>query len=142
MRPNQLLARQVMDFIEQNPQHHNQEQWHCGSSHCYAGFVEVFANAADPTRPFKSEGSTQEFAIEQLQISQNLAEYWFSGNRSKSELADLTAAFCGEIDDHRSAYVRIAIAERADLTPELTTKLAGDDSAYVRIAIAERADRG
>lgn len=33
-RYNQVLAK-----IEANPQHWNQRVWHCGTSHCFAGFA-------------------------------------------------------------------------------------------------------
>ena len=37
---NAELAYQVLDLIEANPQHWDQIEWHCGTSHCFAGFVE------------------------------------------------------------------------------------------------------
>lgn len=33
----------VLAAIEANPQHWDQEQWHCGTSHCFAGFAQLLA---------------------------------------------------------------------------------------------------
>lgn len=33
----------VMRTIEANPQHWQQCNWHCGTSHCFAGFAQCFA---------------------------------------------------------------------------------------------------
>jgi hypothetical protein len=37
---NKELLRETLQTIKDNPQHWDQTQWHCGSSHCFAGFVE------------------------------------------------------------------------------------------------------
>lgn len=31
----------VLEAIEANPEHWNQNHWHCGTSHCFAGFAEL-----------------------------------------------------------------------------------------------------
>jgi hypothetical protein len=33
--------RDIISKIESNVYHHAQESWHCGTSHCFAGFKEV-----------------------------------------------------------------------------------------------------
>jgi hypothetical protein len=33
----------VLDMIDANLQHHNQKAWHCGTSHCWAGFGDLVA---------------------------------------------------------------------------------------------------
>jgi hypothetical protein len=40
MSINKELLRETLQDIKGNPKHWNQRQWHCGSSHCFAGFVE------------------------------------------------------------------------------------------------------
>lgn len=40
MKPNVELAYQVLDIIKNNPEHWNQRDWHCDTSHCFAGFVD------------------------------------------------------------------------------------------------------
>ena len=40
MRINKELLRETLQTIKDNPQHWNQRNWHCETSHCFAGFVE------------------------------------------------------------------------------------------------------
>ena len=44
MAVNIELLQKTLDTIKANPEHWNQEQWHCGTSHCFAGFAELIAN--------------------------------------------------------------------------------------------------
>lgn len=38
----------VLRWIEAHPEHWNQEAWHCGTSHCYAGVAEMMRLNLDP----------------------------------------------------------------------------------------------
>lgn len=40
----------VLRTIEENPQHWDQDLWHCGSSHCFAGFAQCFARGVSWSR--------------------------------------------------------------------------------------------
>jgi hypothetical protein len=44
MTVNVELLQKTLDTIKANPQHWNQRFWHCGTSHCFAGFTELIAN--------------------------------------------------------------------------------------------------
>lgn len=33
----------VLKTIEENPQHWDQNNWHCGTSHCFAGFAQLLS---------------------------------------------------------------------------------------------------
>jgi hypothetical protein len=35
--------QQVLTHIEENPETWKQSDWHCGTSHCFAGFAQMFA---------------------------------------------------------------------------------------------------
>lgn len=37
---NKKTFDEIINFIENNPQHWEQESWHCGTTHCIAGFVQ------------------------------------------------------------------------------------------------------
>jgi hypothetical protein len=37
---NQRLL-QTLEMVKANPQHWDQTHWHCGTSHCFAGFVHL-----------------------------------------------------------------------------------------------------
>ena len=39
--PNIKVLKEILKFIIQHPEHWDQEIWHCGSSHCVAGFIEL-----------------------------------------------------------------------------------------------------
>ena len=34
-------ATQVIDLIKANPSHHDQKNWHCGTSHCFANMIAL-----------------------------------------------------------------------------------------------------
>lgn len=40
MKPNVELLRETLQTIKENPEHWDQKQWHCGTTHCFAGLVE------------------------------------------------------------------------------------------------------
>ena len=44
MAVNVELLQKTLDTIKANPRHWDQSYWHCGSSHCFAGFAELIAN--------------------------------------------------------------------------------------------------
>jgi hypothetical protein len=35
----------TLQLVKENPEHWNQETWHCGTSHCFAGFGDCIARA-------------------------------------------------------------------------------------------------
>jgi hypothetical protein len=38
----------TLKAVEDNPNHWNQDNWHCGTSHCFAGFAELIATELQP----------------------------------------------------------------------------------------------
>lgn len=79
--------RQVLEMIEANPEHWNQDDYHCGTSHCFAGFCELamlglaatvtVATVQVSRKPFGWRGVSDE-AKEFLDISELEADYLFS----------------------------------------------------------------
>ena len=41
MTINKPLLRSTLELIKANPDHWDQEYWHCKTSHCFAGFVDL-----------------------------------------------------------------------------------------------------
>lgn len=41
MTVNKELLLKTLETIKANPEHWNQEEWHCGTSHCFAGFTHL-----------------------------------------------------------------------------------------------------
>lgn len=46
---NQANLEATLAAIEANPDHWNQTAWHCGTSHCFAGFAEMLRLQMNPT---------------------------------------------------------------------------------------------
>lgn len=42
-KPYKGLLLYILDVIKLNPNHHDQMQWRCGSSFCFAGFTDLIA---------------------------------------------------------------------------------------------------
>ena len=40
---NKELLQLTLDTIKANPQHWDQTSWHCGTTHCFAGFAELLS---------------------------------------------------------------------------------------------------
>lgn len=104
MSVNVELLQKTLDAIKANPQHWNQSHWHCGTSHCFAGFAELIAHGlpieTDETvlledREFCNPGSgwlTSEHATKLLGISDDDAETLFTSYRTLEELEEMVAS--------------------------------------------------
>lgn len=46
----------VYAAILANPQHWNQEHWHCGTTHCFAGFAQLMAYGLPVTADVRFQG--------------------------------------------------------------------------------------
>jgi hypothetical protein len=49
----------VMEDILDNPKHWNQGSWHCGTSHCWAGFAEMRRIELDPAQRYQPEADPE-----------------------------------------------------------------------------------
>lgn len=90
-RYNQVLAK-----VEANPKHWNQRVWHCGSSHCFAGFGELEIHNLPPStksgdlplRSLNADGSfpwritTFELVQQWLELTDIQASWLFSSSRT------------------------------------------------------------
>lgn len=46
---NAIHLQATLDAVLANPKHWRQASWHCGTSHCFAGFAEMVRLAENPT---------------------------------------------------------------------------------------------
>lgn len=105
MTVNVELLQKTLDTIKANPQHWDQSKWHCGTSHCFAGFAELIAkNIPIETDesilirderfydPKFNDWSTSEHATELLGISDNDAEELFASYRTLEDLEKMVAS--------------------------------------------------
>lgn len=89
---NLELFKEIVDFIKANPQHWNQRTWHCGTSHCVAGFIEQrvngrsFCSEATAVRPEMVHWQTFAVGRDTLGLSTKKANWLFDPKRTLAEL--------------------------------------------------------
>ncbi len=101
MTINVELLQKTLDTIKANPQHWNQRYWHCGTSHCFAGFAELIANNLpieinnEQVGAFKLDRKLQlgtgEYAEELLGISNHDGDTLFYGYNTLEVLERMVA---------------------------------------------------
>ena len=101
MAVNVELLQKTLDTIKANPQHWNQKFWHCGTSHCFAGFAELIANNLPIEMSFeqlqtlklngKLERSTGSCAEKLLGISYDDSDTLFYGHNTLEMLERMVA---------------------------------------------------
>ncbi len=65
--------RLVLKTIEENPQHWEQREWHCETSHCFAGFAQCFARRVSFRRSLRCDEYENGFPIPGQPIIRNRA---------------------------------------------------------------------
>ena len=87
---NAALAYKVLDYIKAHPEEWDQRNWHCGTTHCFGGFVEMFA-----TGEKESWESTWVVAEEALGIDVIDASMLFSEHNTLMNLSQLIKMIFG-----------------------------------------------
>jgi hypothetical protein len=60
----------ALDLIENNPSHWDQSNWHCGTSHCLAGFCDIVQNyTVIDLNKIKFDVPTSDFAIQNPKLN-------------------------------------------------------------------------
>ena len=77
---NKQNYQRVLDQIEQHPDTWDQSQWHCGSTHCFAGWAQLLSGKTS------NDKTTRRDARIYLDMSFCEADYFFSPHRTISEL--------------------------------------------------------
>ena len=89
---NPQLLLNSLAFIESNPEHWDQNHWHCGTTHCLAGVVQCLGLGLDPKLPFprglseKLGLTTYQYAVKVLGITPTEGHMLFDEELSLSEL--------------------------------------------------------
>tara|TARA_R110002126_G_scaffold155255_2_gene302292 strand:- start:3070 stop:3441 length:372 start_codon:yes stop_codon:yes gene_type:complete len=104
MTVNVELLQKTLDTIKANPQHWKQERWHCGTSHCFAGFAElinrglpidthedVLRDEFDFFSYYHSDWNTSMHATELLGLDDEDAAWLFAGYNSLEDLEEMVA---------------------------------------------------
>ena len=111
MAVNVELLQKTLDTIKANPKHWNQRYWHCGTSHCLAGFAELLANnlsvetSEEQVRALKLSElrcSTREYAEELLGISDEDSDVLFYEHNTLKQLERMVAHLIehGSLEDY------------------------------------------
>jgi hypothetical protein len=77
---NYEAIKRVLDRIEANPNIWNQSEWHCGTSHCFAGHAQIDAGLPE------NWNTTRTDARIHFGFTQSEANYYFCPYRSLEEL--------------------------------------------------------
>lgn len=128
LSPGQQMAIRARSWIESNPRHWDQTNYHCGSSHCFAGVVEMLADGLDPQGEYPE--SIDNCTVERARLSLNLNYWvagilWFSPYLSLDNIQDLVRAYTAPLEQvlslikkHQNSnfitYIFCTIIERPD----------------------------
>ena len=74
---NHALLDNTLKLIKENPRHWNQERWHCGTSHCFAGFVELQVKGLPVNTFLPDNYLTKHIAMDALGINVETADTLF-----------------------------------------------------------------
>jgi len=98
----QLLAK-VVNQIVSHPETRSQEEWNCDTSHCFAGWTQVFGHG--PMGQYVGGVSFADDAADLLGLTPDDARYLFSSLRTISEIHIraselITERVWGEYDEY------------------------------------------
>jgi hypothetical protein len=79
---NRENYRKVLDQIEAHPETWNQSFWHCGTTHCFAGWAQILSG-----KP-ADDGTVRRDARIYLDLSLIEADYLFAPQRTLDDLRD------------------------------------------------------
>lgn len=94
----------VLEAIERNPKHWDQTDWHCGTSHCFAGVAELQQfnlSIKTSARKFYSRRAredptqyTTEVAQHWLGLEDEQAAWLFSSHRTLDDFRRVRQVWC------------------------------------------------
>ena len=84
---NVKLAVEVINHILDNPETWDQRDWHCGTTHCFAGHVQIMGGRA------KDDDTCPQDLTDLLQCSAEDAAWLTNSRRTLSELHEYVAAY-------------------------------------------------
>lgn len=98
LSPGQQMAIRARSWIESNPRHWDQTNYHCGTSHCFAGVVEMLADGLDPQEEYDSTCT-----VERARLSLGLDYWvagilWFSPYLTLDNIRDLVKAYTAPLE--------------------------------------------
>ena len=113
---NTELLQLTLKTIKENPEHWDQTRWHCGTSHCFAGFAQLIYNNI-------SIKTDESILVEEYNFGENVYDsfngkslWWHTEEYSKNILGitedDATVLFSSSNDlEQLELYVDTLIKE-------------------------------
>lgn len=87
---NAALAYKTLDHIKAHPEEWDQTMWHCKTTHCFGGLVEIFVTGEDMDRE-----STWDVAAEALGITVVEAAMLFDSENTLMDLEKIIKRIFG-----------------------------------------------
>jgi hypothetical protein len=123
MARNKELLQKVVDAIREHPDQWDQTTWHCGTSHCVAGWAEILSGRIDDrvcelvskatgeSRGFQIEddgdGETRVNARGSLRLSRSEADWLFDSDRDLQEIVAFNDAVQGDDEGRVAALIEV-----------------------------------
>lgn len=121
-KPYKEFLYYVLNTIKLNPEHHDQEQWRCGTSFCFAGFTDII------TRYVLDDGN---FVLQNKYYDDNddslINDHWFKPNIGlNTDILDIDTLACVVLglNYHQSLSLfnpENSIQDLEDIINEITT---------------------
>ncbi|MDE2000739.1 MAG: hypothetical protein KGI52_17635 [Burkholderiales bacterium] len=84
----------ILDHIEAHPETWNQRNWHCGTTHCFAGHAQLAAGMLANDKTVRAD------AREWLSLTRAEADYYFARARTLDQLRELLVPLDADGYDH------------------------------------------
>ena len=94
---NKELLVAVINQICQNPETHNQAEWHCRTQHCFAGWAQILSGKE------ACNNTASKDAQEACGLTDEEADWLFAGTRTRPEMHSFVAE---AINGNRDGYNR------------------------------------
>ena len=112
LKLNHKLLKQTMNQIIEHPETWEQDTWHCGTTHCFAGWAELIhyygGQNLDPDDYYPNRGITSHRAREALGIGKVVADELFHSDNNLHDLhAMVKALLKGNIANNTTSTKKI-----------------------------------
>lgn len=139
---NKELHLTTLELVEQNLQHWEQTDWHCGTTHCFAGFVvmQLLGLSVKDACPNHESINTKLIAREALGLERYSATTLFYTTNTIQDLRHYVELLVNDQDTFDLNTLSVAekvLIMSKDLSFATLQELSIDKSIHVRTALAE-----
>jgi hypothetical protein len=139
---NKELLSTTLELIEQNYQHWRQAEWHCGTTHCFAGFVvmQLLELSVKDECPNHESLNTKLIAQEALGLEKYSASALFCATNTIKDLRHYVDLLINDQDTFDLNTLTVSekvLIMSKDLAFAMLQELSIDQSVHVRTALTE-----